>query len=78
MARTPAPNSQGSQYFIVLDDRAARALDAARTYVIFGEVTSGMEVVDAIAAGPNSGEPNNAALDPVAMETVTIQRAGAG
>ena len=77
MARTPRPNSQGSQFFIVLDDRAARALDSARTYVIFGEVTSGMDVVDAIAAMPNSGEPDNRALQPVAMTSVTIEGPGA-
>jgi cyclophilin family peptidyl-prolyl cis-trans isomerase len=74
MARTPAPNSQGSQFFIVLSDGAARSLVVANTYAIFGEVTSGMETVDAIAAMPNSGEPNNAALQPVAMDSVTVSQ----
>ena len=74
MARTPAPNSQGSQFFIVLSDAAARPLVQANTYAIFGEVTSGMETVDAIAAMPNSGEPNNAALQPVAMDSVTVSQ----
>jgi peptidyl-prolyl cis-trans isomerase B (cyclophilin B) len=74
MARTPAPNSQGSQFFIVLSDAAARPLVAANTYAIFGEVTSGMETVDAIAAMPNGGEPNNAALQPVAMDSVTVSQ----
>jgi cyclophilin family peptidyl-prolyl cis-trans isomerase len=72
MARTPAPNSQGSQFFIVLDDRAAEALASYNTYAIFGEVASGMDVVDAIAAMPNSGSPNNSALQPVAMDRVTV------
>jgi cyclophilin family peptidyl-prolyl cis-trans isomerase len=49
MARSAAPNSQGSQFFIVLDDGAAGPLESARTYAILGEVTAGMEVVDAIA-----------------------------
>jgi peptidyl-prolyl cis-trans isomerase B (cyclophilin B) len=74
MARTPAPNSQGSQFFIVLSDSAARALVQANTYAIFGDVTSGMETVDAIAAMPNSGDPNNAALQPVAMDSVTVSQ----
>ena len=53
MARTPEPNSQGSQFFVVLDDEAKRSLDAARTYAIFGRVVEGMDVVDAIVArGP--------------------------
>ena len=74
MARTPEPDTQGSQFFIVLDDQAKAALDSARTYAIFGEVVSGMDVVDAIAAMPNSGEPNNTALDPVSMDKVTVTR----
>jgi cyclophilin family peptidyl-prolyl cis-trans isomerase len=72
MARTPAPNSQGSQFFIVLDDQAAGSLAQANTYAIFGNVSAGTDVVDAIAAMPNSGEPNNTALQPVAMDKVTI------
>ena len=71
-ARTNAPDSQGSQFFIVLDDAAAGPLATYNTYAIFGSVSSGMDVVDAIAAMPNSGEPNNAALEPVAMEVVTV------
>jgi len=74
MARTPEPDTQGSQFFIVLDDKAKAALDSARTYAIFGEVVSGMDVVDAIAAMPNDGEPNNIALDPVSMDKVTVTR----
>ena len=50
MARSNQPNSQGSQFFIVLDDAAAVPLESARTYAIMGEVISGMDVVDAIAA----------------------------
>ena len=72
MARTPQPDSVGSQFFIVLDDGAEDALAQANTYQIIGEVTSGMEVVDEIAAMPNSGEPANAALEPVTMDQVTV------
>ena len=75
MARTQRPNSQGSQFFIVLDDAAEPALERYRTYVIFGRVTNGMDVVDRIAAMPNSGEQTgNQALEPVAMKSVTIKR----
>ena len=55
MARTSQPDSQGSQFFIVLDDGARDALEQFRTYVIFGNVVSGMDVVDEIAAMPNCG-----------------------
>ena len=72
MARTAQPNSQGSQFFVVLDDQAAQALASFNTYAIFGEVTSGMDTVDKIAAMPNSGSPDNSALQPVAMDSVTV------
>ncbi len=74
MARSSAPNSQGSQFFIVLDDAARGALQSANTYAILGTVTSGMDVVDAIAAMPNSGEPANAALEPVVITRATVAR----
>ena len=73
MARTSAPNSQGSQFFIVLDDAASASLDGGK-YVIFGKVTSGMEIADQIASGPSTGGQESTALDPVAMERVTVQR----
>ncbi|MEK6721284.1 MAG: peptidylprolyl isomerase [Chloroflexota bacterium] len=72
MARTSAPNSQGSQFFVVLGDGAAQALASYNTYAIFGEVTAGMDTVDKIAAMPNSGSPDNRALQPVAMDSVTV------
>jgi peptidyl-prolyl cis-trans isomerase B (cyclophilin B) len=71
MARTPDPHSQGSQFFICLADLRG-SLDKAGGYVIIGHVTEGMDAVDAIAAAPNGGPPSNQALDPVAMDTVTV------
>lgn len=69
MARTPQPNSQGSQFFIVLDDAAAeRGLAAANTYAIFGSVADGMDAVDAIAAAADAELPS----DPVVMTSVTV------
>jgi cyclophilin family peptidyl-prolyl cis-trans isomerase len=74
MARTPAAHSQDSQFFIVLADAAATSLSQSNQYgyAIIGTVTSGMDVVDAIAAMPNSGDPNNQAIDPVPMTAVTV------
>ena len=81
MARTGQPDSQGSQFFIVLADDANAALtdpSVQYPYAIMGEVTSGMDVVDAIAAMPNSGaDAGNQALDPVAMTSVTVSDAAA-
>ena len=72
MARTSAPDSVGSQFFIVLDDEARGVLETYNTYQIIGTVTSGLETADAIAAMPNGGPPNNAAIEPVAMDSVTV------
>lgn len=76
MARTSQPNSQGSQFFIVLDDAAATSLDGGG-YDIFGKVTSGMEVADQIAAGASTGGQESTALNPVAMDRVTVQQPSA-
>jgi cyclophilin family peptidyl-prolyl cis-trans isomerase len=72
MARTPQAHSQGSQFFIVLSDDAATSLSqtaAGRGYSIFGEVTSGMDVVDAIAAAANGQELPGT---PIPMTKVTV------
>ena len=47
MARTSAPHSANSQFFICFDD--ARFLD--NQYTVWGQVTSGMEHVDALPKG---------------------------
>lgn len=69
MARTSQPNSQGSQFFIVLADSAQQALASVNTYAIFGHVTSGMDAVDAIAAAANGVQIPS---DPVPMTKVTV------
>ena len=69
MARTSAPNSVGSQFFIVLDDKDQAVLASADTYQIIGSVTAGMDTVDAIYAAANGQE---SPADPVVMTKVTI------
>lgn len=68
MARTSAPNSVGSQFFVVLSDDAKSALASYNTYQIIGTVTSGMEAVDAIAAAADAETPSH----PIAMDKVTV------
>jgi peptidylprolyl isomerase len=59
MAKTSAPNSASSQFFINLNDTNAASLDS--NYSVFGEVIAGMDVVDAISQvpinPPNDGKP---------------------
>jgi cyclophilin family peptidyl-prolyl cis-trans isomerase len=69
MARTPAPDSVGSQFFIVLDDEARAALESANTYQIIGTVTAGMETADAIVVAANGVELPS---DPVVMTDVSV------
>lgn len=71
MARTPEPNSQGSQFFIVVDDAARGSLDAAGTYAIFGRVLEGMEVVDAIV---ERGPASDRIEDPVRIQSATVEQ----
>jgi len=54
MARAASPDSAGSQFFICVKDSAF--LD--RQYTVFGEVESGIEVVDKIVAVPRDGNDN--------------------
>jgi peptidyl-prolyl cis-trans isomerase B (cyclophilin B) len=54
MARAASPDSAGSQFFICVKDSAF--LD--RQYTVFGEVESGIEVVDKIVSQPRDGNDN--------------------
>lgn len=74
MARSSQPNSQSSQFFIVLDDGARDDLEASNQYAIFGKVISGMEVVDDIADEPTGGDSGDSAITPVKMIRVTVQQ----
>jgi cyclophilin family peptidyl-prolyl cis-trans isomerase len=69
MARTQAPNSVGSQFFIVLDDKDGEVLKSANTYQIIGNVSSGMETADAIFAASGGVElPPN----PIPIRKATV------
>jgi peptidyl-prolyl cis-trans isomerase B (cyclophilin B) len=54
MARSAHPDSAGSQFFICVADTPF--LDGK--YTVFGEVTSGMDVVDKIVAQPRDSRDN--------------------
>jgi len=54
MARTSAPHSANSQFFICFDD--ARFLD--KQYTVWGQVTEGMDAIDALAKGEPPRSPD--------------------
>jgi peptidyl-prolyl cis-trans isomerase B (cyclophilin B) len=62
------PNTNGSQFFICLVDLTGKL---PRQYTRFGQVTSGMEVVDQIAASKR--DSRDKPLEPTAMRSVTIE-----
>ncbi len=66
------PNTNGSQFFICLDDLAGRL---PKNYTIFGQVTKGMDVVDAIAAGRTGA--GDRPVEPVTIQKVTVAEAAA-
>src|SRR4051795_61830 len=61
------PNTNGSQFFIVTTD-AAPWLDGKHT--VFGQVTSGMDVVDALEALPTDGRDRP--QQPATIEKLTV------
>ncbi len=75
MARTNDPHSATSQFFINHNDNGSLNHSAPEGqgwgYCVFGKVTDGMDVVDAIAAvttGNSSGQGD------VPVETITIEK----
>ena len=70
MARTMAPNSAGSQFFIMHDD--APHLD--NQYAAFGKIIEGIEVVDQIAKVRT--DFNDKPRTPQVMKKVTVETFG--
>jgi cyclophilin family peptidyl-prolyl cis-trans isomerase len=69
MARSQDPNSASSQFFIVVKD--STFLD--NQYSAFGEVVSGMEVADKIAAAPRGA--NDRPNQPIHIKKILLTQA---
>jgi peptidyl-prolyl cis-trans isomerase B (cyclophilin B) len=65
--------SMGSQFFLVYEDSTIPA-DAAGGYTVFGRITSGLDVVQAVAdAGVGGGASDGTPATPVTIEGVETQ-----
>jgi peptidyl-prolyl cis-trans isomerase B (cyclophilin B) len=72
MAHSSAPNSNGSQFFIVYGDSPLPA-----DYTIFGEITAGMDVVDSVAkagATPADQSGNTAPKKKIEIKDLTVTK----
>jgi len=74
MARTNAPDSAGSQFFIVTTDSANNSAALDGQYAAFGKVIEGMEEVDKIVNTPK--DSNDKPLKVQRMRTVTVDTFG--
>jgi len=74
MANAGRPDTNGSQFFIDLADISDQL---PPDYTIFGKVTEGTSVIDAIGQVPTNGTPDtgpqNVPLDPVVIESITVR-----
>ena len=68
MARSAHPDSAGSQFFICLAD----APSLNNKYTVFGEVVSGMDVVDKIVSQPRDAKDNP--LEKVEMKVKIVEK----
>jgi len=79
MARTPDPHSASSQFFINLKDNGFLNFSSATPngwgYCVFGKVTDGMDVVDAIekVATGSAGHHQDVPVEDVIIESVTVE-----
>jgi peptidyl-prolyl cis-trans isomerase B (cyclophilin B) len=65
--------SMGSQFFLVYEDSTIPS-DAAGGYTVFGRITSGLDVVQAVAdAGVSGGASDGTPATPVTIEGVETQ-----
>lgn len=75
MARTSDPNSANSQFFICFTDDGCTFLTG--DYTVFGQVTNGMEVIDAVNRGEPPANPTKIEKMTVAADAATSEGAAA-
>jgi peptidyl-prolyl cis-trans isomerase B (cyclophilin B) len=73
MARASSPNSNGSQFFMVYHDTKLPTQGGG--YTIFGTVTSGLKILDQLAAaGVVGGGSDGSPAQPISILNVSVQK----
>lgn len=74
MARTPAPDSASSQFFIMHNEYPS--LDGE--YAAFGKITEGLEVIDEIAntetTTVDSMGMEDVPVNPIVIKSITVEK----
>jgi peptidyl-prolyl cis-trans isomerase B (cyclophilin B) len=75
MARSSDPNSNGSQFFIIYKDPTIGSA-AAGGYSVIGKVTSGLSVIEQVAAGGTADTTGQGGLPkrPIAIVTAAVAK----
>ncbi len=71
------PNTNGSQFFVVLADLQGRL---PKNYTIFGQVSEGLDVVEQLGKTPttvNARGEKSVPTEPVTLESVTVEESAA-
>jgi peptidyl-prolyl cis-trans isomerase B (cyclophilin B) len=74
--QTDPPGASGSQFFVVTAADATASAGLTPDYALVGKVTSGMSVVQAIAALPTNPPQDGAPTPAVVMSRVTVSAGG--
>ena len=69
MAKTAAPHTGGSQFFLVPED-VPRLPHLDRIHTVFGNVTAGCDVVTAVSETPTL--PGDRPAEPVRIRSATV------
>jgi peptidyl-prolyl cis-trans isomerase B (cyclophilin B) len=67
MARATDPNSNGSQFFIVYEDTTL-----PDGYTVFGKVTTGLDIVQKVAAGGSQPAGDGKPVRPISLVSTTV------